>query len=611
MILSIIFFFILLFFLGFSLLYISKIHVSYDWFVRIILYLGTGLDALVFLIVIFDVVGIPLDYRLIGVLSLICPVYYFISEGRHKLSQLPYSFSKNYIYYSIVCAATLLLFITYYHGAFAYPYLEDDDPWSHAVAVKYIAEEKTYAQEPEQISHYLEPYPPSFDAVLALVYQINGSVFSTLKIFNVLLIALGILFFFVVVMELFDIQTATAATVILVALPSYMSHFIWSHTLGIVLFFPALFAAYKGFSDKQWIIPAIIMIAAEMVAHPFVSVLFGVFFVVFLVVFLFQKQYQELKYGIIIGFFGVLLSFLYWGQQLIKHGLRAVLYSHTGGFAGVASTGLETAADLYINPAYMVWDLLIAPTVTKIDQPTGFGVFAFLLAVCGFVYIIFNYKEKNYAVIGLWFLLTFIGLMAGHLPFSILTHRFWAYVSIPLAISAGIFVVFILKKIWSQKILFVSVCILFIAGIFGIPYADAFNTYTSWYPKYVVETAQWPPGIDWSSTQELEGYMWMHDNLKNKKVFSFCKEERYLIGFDIKTAFPNPETETWRKNIAAISVEEINSFVSEYEYISLEYSCVKKGYLTEEQLNILANQLAQNFSVIFMNDEIVIYSKNV
>jgi hypothetical protein len=607
MICSIIFFFLLLLFVGFSLLYVSKIHLSYDWFVRIIIYLGTGLGGLVLLIILFDVIGIPLDWKIFAIISLICPAYYFIVEGRRKSSAVSFAVSQNYIYYALVCTATILLFATYYQGAHAYQYLEDDDPWSHAVAVKYVAEQKTYAQEPEQISHYLEPYPPTFDAILGLMYQINGSVFLTLKMFNILLIALGILFFFVFVMELFNIRIATAAAIILVALPGFMSHFIWSHTLGLVLFFPAFFTAYKAFSDKQWMFPAVILIAAEMIAHPFVSVLFGIFFILFLLVFLFQQEYQSFKNGFTIGLCGVLLSVLYWGQQLIKHGLHAVLYSHTGGFGGVASTGIETAADMYINPAYTLWDLLIAPIVTKIDQPIGFGVLAFLLAMCGFIYLIVKYKEKNHAVIASWFIFTFIGLMGGHLPFSILTHRFWAYVSIPLAISAGIFVVFILEKLWNRKVIFTASCIILAIGIFGIPFFEEFNVYTSWYPKYVVETAQWPPGTDWSSIPELEAYMWMHDTLKNKKVFSLCKEERYLIGFDIETEFPNPETDAFRKNLANTSVQDIGAFTSSYDYLSLEYSCVKKAYLTEEQLNARANQLAQQYTVVFMNDEVVIY----
>ena len=548
---------------------------------------------------------------------MICPSHYlithFIPSGKNTISSFsfPSLLSRNYLYYGIVLAAAILLFITYYQGAFAYPYLEDDDPWEHAVAVKYVADEKTYYQPSgEAISHYLEPYPPTYDAILALVYQINGSVFLTLKVFNVILIALGILFFFVFVFELFDLQASTAATVILVVLPSSMSHFIWSHTLGLVLFFPAFFVVYKAFSDKQWRIPAVVLIAAEMIAHPFVSVLFGVFFIIFLLVFLLQKDYASFRSGFIIGFFGVLLSFLYWGQQLLRHGLENILHGHTGGFGGVASSGLETAADLYINPAYTLSDLLIAPLMTKIDQPTGFGVLAFVLALLGFFYLCAYHKKKNYLVVALWFAVTFIGLMGGHLPFSILTHRFWAYASIPFAICAALFIVFILKHFWTKKIPFVLISLLLFFGIFGIPFFDSFNMYTSWYPKYVVETSQWPPGVAWSSVQELEGYMWMHDNLVEKKVLSLCKEERFLIVFDIDTAFPNSAMNEFRKNLATKTVDEILEKSAGYDALSLEYSCVKKGYLTEEELNTFANGLASEFSVLFMNDEVVVYSLN-
>ncbi len=605
---SIVFFFLLLFFLGFSLLYLSRIHVSYDWFVRIILYFGAGLGTLVFLIVVFDVLHVPLDYRIFGIISLICPIHYFITHGKNKFSSFSFQFSRNYFYYCAVLLATVLLFLTYYYGAFAYPYLEDDDPWSHAVAVKYVAEEKTYYQETaETISHYLEPYPPTYDVILALAYQINGSVFMTLKTFNVILIALGILFFFLFVLALFDIQVATVSTLLLVALPSFMSHFIWSHTLGLALFFPAFFAAYKAFSDKQWRLPAIVLIAAEMITHPFVSVLFGLFFILFLLVFLFEKNYTSFWSGFFLGFFGVLLSFVYWGQQLVRHGLDAVLYSHTGGFGGVASTGLETAADLYINPAYTLSDFLVAPLVTKIDQPTGFGVLTFVLALCGLFYLCTHYKEKNYAVVALWFFLTFVGLLGGHLPFSILTHRFWAYASIPFAICAGVFIVFILKSFWIRKIPFVLLSLLLFFGIFGIPSFDSFNAYTSWYPKYVVETSQWPPGVAWSSVQELEGYMWMHEHLVGSRVLSLCKEERFLLGFDLETDFPNEEMNTFRKNIAMKTADELVLQGSSYDAISLEYSCVKKGYLSEEELNALANTLASQFSVLFMNDEVVVF----
>jgi hypothetical protein len=102
--------------------------------------------------------------------------------------------------------------------------------------------------------------------------------------------------------------------------------------------------------------------------------------------------------------------------------------------------------------------------------------------------------------------------------------------------------------------------------------------------------------------------MWMHKNLFGKKVLSLCKEERYLFGFDLETNFPNAEMNEFRKNLALKTTEEILAKSNGYDFVSLEYSCVKKGYLTEEQLNTLANQLSQYFSIVFMNEEIVVYA---
>lgn len=636
-IISIIYFFLLLFSLGFSLIKICKIELKDDWFVSLNIYLGTGLCVLIFLSIVFDIIGLPLHYTLFFFMSLI-----FFGYSLWKYGFRPsFSWKKEYIYEILVLISVIILFMTFYKGAFAYPYLEDDDPWGHAMAVKYIANEKTYNQdEPELISHYLEPYPPTYDVIMALMYQINGTIFYTLKIFNIILIALGMLFFFVFVLELFGVKVASVATLVLVALPSYMSHFIWSHTLGLVLFFPAMFAAVQGFSNKRWMIVAIICIAAEMVAHPFVSVLFGIFYVVFVLWNITNRE--RFVYSIVIGFFGFLLGLMYWVQQVIRHGFEAVLYSHSGGLKGHTTIGaVETVADLYINPVYGFKDFLIAPIYTTIDQPTGFGIFSFVLVSCGVLYLLLNWKKyitKYHFIILVWLCIGFFGLLGPHIGFSILAHRFWAYASIPFAIIVGIFVAWLLERIWQQKLLFYCISAFLFITISGIPFTTnisldlnptyntttilsdikenpvagiitAINIFSSWQPKKIVETMQWPPGIDWSSVPELEGYMWMHDTLKSKKVFSLCKEERFLIGFDLKTAFPNKKTDAFRKNIATASVEEITSFVSGYDYVSLEYSCVKKAYLTEEQLNVLANQLAEQYSVLYQNDEIVVYSR--
>jgi hypothetical protein len=280
--LSILFFAVLLFSLGFSLLHIFPVKLEDDVFLRLIIYLGTGLGNLVVLIVLFDVVGIPLRWWYFLLLGLVCPVYLVSKRGLRK--EKYFSWKKEYWCYCVVLFAVVLLGFTFYQGAYGYPYLEDDDPWGHAVAVKWVAETGSYHQEvPGGISHYLEPYPPSYDAILALAYQINGTVFHTLKVFNVLLLMLGVLFYFIFVKELFGIRVGTVATLVFVALPSGPSHFIWSHTLALTLFPLAMLIAVRSFESGQWFWPAIVMVAAMMVTHPFVAVLFGIFFILLVV----------------------------------------------------------------------------------------------------------------------------------------------------------------------------------------------------------------------------------------------------------------------------------------------------------------------------------------
>lgn len=657
---SLAFFFLLLFFLGFSLFYLCKTYVFDSWVVRFTYYVGTGLGTFVLLSVFLEILSIPLDYKIFFVISVLCPLHYMLThynEIKHQFLQSSSVSTKEYVCYAVVLFAVVLLFSIYVYGAFAYPYFEDDDPWEHAVAVKYIAATGTYKQENgESISHYLEPYPPFYDAIFSMMYKINKDIQETLKVGNILLISLGFLFFFVFIKELFEKETATIATLLLIVLPSWMSHFIWTHTLGLILFFPALTLAIKAAKEKQWRIPAIVGVAAVLLAHPFVAIIFGITYLLFMIwEFLWEWKNQEQKKNLVLKqnpareFFlicvgGGTLTIVYWLQQIARHGINNILYSHSGGFGGVASSGGTTAADLYINPAYTLKDLLIAPIITKIDQPTGFGVMICILTFFSLIFIIWNWKkywqqEKKEMVIVVWFFVMFIGLLSGHLPFSILAHRFWAYVSIPMAILVAIVLMQLHNRLWQKRIIWAGIMLIIIVGIIGIPFTaakaqeinqnfdatkiipaieqnplwgtiSAIDLFSSLQPKIITETMQWPPGVGWSSVEEVNGYLWMEENIPKKNVLSLCKEEKFLIGMGLETDFPSDEMKQWRKTIAQKSAEEIAAKTKEYDYFSLEYSCVKKNYLTEEQLNTIANELAQQFRAVYGNEEIVVYKSS-
>jgi 5-formyltetrahydrofolate cyclo-ligase len=60
----------------------------------------------------------------------------------------------------------------YAYGAFAYPYLEDDDSWSHAKTVEYITEtgKLTEPYTNKDVFGYLDPRPPVYDLVLSFFH---------------------------------------------------------------------------------------------------------------------------------------------------------------------------------------------------------------------------------------------------------------------------------------------------------------------------------------------------------------------------------------------------------------------------------------------------------
>ena len=132
--------------------------------------------------------------------------------------------------------------VMYTSGAFKYPYLENNDPWSHAKGAEFISIQKTaFDPNPFDTTNaltYVDPYPPSYDIFMGVLHQTSQSLNWTLKFFNSLIISLGILFFYYFAKSFIgDEQKALYATFVLAMIPCYPSHFIWAHSLVITLFF--------------------------------------------------------------------------------------------------------------------------------------------------------------------------------------------------------------------------------------------------------------------------------------------------------------------------------------------------------------------------------------
>ncbi len=289
--LTIILFFLYCWGLGYSLRGMFKLFKAgagqQGFLERFFISVALGLAILPLLLVLFAVLRIPLDWRIVLAVSLLYPAWQLLKNRQNlfqavrgiaekPLAAIPRSISRQTLWLLLVLLIVSAAFFMYAKGAFTYPYLEDEDPWGHSLGVKYVALEKK-ALDPglsiwegkiDPVLSYIDPYPPAYDILLGILHQTSPDLNWTMKFFNALIIALSLLFFYLFAKELMQPETngqqlqaeglsaessvkssvkssagkAALATFILASIPAYFSHFIWAHALGIAVFFPTAYA---------------------------------------------------------------------------------------------------------------------------------------------------------------------------------------------------------------------------------------------------------------------------------------------------------------------------------------------------------------------------------
>ena len=104
---------------------------------RNLMRLGFGMAFFIVLGFLLNLMHIPIDWKIFLLISLILPVADIFRKlkspskiiGSIKLTK----YDLSTIVMLLLFAAT---FYMYSKGAFSYNYLEDDDPWSHAITAK-------------------------------------------------------------------------------------------------------------------------------------------------------------------------------------------------------------------------------------------------------------------------------------------------------------------------------------------------------------------------------------------------------------------------------------------------------------------------------------------
>ncbi len=389
--LSIIIFFAITFCLGYS---VTKwVKESDNFLERNLMRIGIGLGVFIALGLLLNLIRVPLDWKTFLSLGIVIPLIYsfIIIKNFGSLNNLKKSFRLKITKYDIIIFIVIIIFTLtlymYVKGAFSYPWLEDDDSWSHAVGVKYVATEKTvFTKQPVR---YIDPYPPSYDMLLGILHQTNDSVYWTLKFFNALIISLSIIFFFFFVKEISDSNRALFSTFALASVPAFLSHFIWAISLSLPLYFISFYAIERIKYDKKWIFVASMVIGVTLITSPTHSTYFGLFLAIYFVIMAVLDKSILIKYTSA-GLLGLIISFLlWWLPSIIRHGLTGTLngigIGTKSSFVSVAGTG---------DRVYSIKDFFIAEKGNMINSPIGIGLVLSLLLIIAFVSLIYRYRNE-------------------------------------------------------------------------------------------------------------------------------------------------------------------------------------------------------------------------
>lgn len=401
--LTIILFFACSYGLGFSLAKIAK--EPENFLERNLMRIGIGLGAFIILGLLLNLLRVPLDWRIFLGLSIIIPLFHLAKNAGNI--RLGFKITRYDVTILVMLLIFLASFYMYSKGAFSYPWLEDDDSWGHALGVKHVAIEKTvFAEKPLR---YIDPYPPSYDMLLGILHQANGSLYWTLKFFNALMISLGLIFFFFLAKELTDKNRALFATFALASIPAFLSHFIWAISLSIPLYFVAFYCAEKIKHDRKWLFIAAIMTGAVLTTAPSHSAYFGIFFIAYCL----AKALTEKKFAVpyaLSGIIGIFISFaLWWLPSVLKHGLKDTLRG-LGSPPGVNVLTTAGTADRI----YTLRDFIIAQKQNMINNPIGIGFvvsFLVLFAILSLIWKYWNEIKKNKLAIGVFFLMAIFSML--------------------------------------------------------------------------------------------------------------------------------------------------------------------------------------------------------
>lgn len=582
---SILFFFIVTWGLGDSLT--RWFYNSENLIERTVMRIGIGIAMIPFLGVLFSFLRIPIDWRVFLIISLVIPIFYTIKNAKQLSSKLNLKLDKPMIYALIAILIFGVNFYMYHTGAFSYPYLEDDDPWAHAQAAKYISVEKTVFRPAEVKFKYLDPYPPGYSVVMGLIHQTNDSMLWTLKFFNALIISLSVLFFYFFAKEFMRSRNkALFGVAVLTVIPCFMSHFIWSHSLIVMLFLPLMYCVMMIKHDKNWKYVLAVVYAGLLMVQPTqmikLSVMLGLYIITKSL--LTKKFEMDVFLGSV---YGGIASLLWWGTrwkalftagatgnsfayETVNYGFMDIIGKFTKAFSPTAGTATR---------AYTFQDFFIAKPQGLFTNPVGVGKVLFVLLILTVIYAalvnrkLLSEKMHWFTISLVWLVFTFLGINSTtfHLPIGLIAFRFWMLfaIAVALVVPQGVFYI---TKMLNKKAAGAGIILLVL--LLGGMYMTSFK------PKYTLNTSNWGPGASFAlnsgiqingemvGSEELIGYLMLKELPADTKVFTFSNDA-FLLGLDKYMCYWCKNEREFRENGFDYTPKEINRFLKDngYDYM--------------------------------------------
>ncbi|MCF7871705.1 hypothetical protein K9L97_01605 [Candidatus Woesearchaeota archaeon] len=536
---------------------------------------GFGLYNL--FIFVFGLLNIPLMPLLILIPPVLVMLVYLIiaQKGKINLSleslNILKSEKKTIPLILIVCS--VVAFVLLLTGSFSYPYLEDGDPWAYASGAEYVSQFHTYKTEDPALSYnfYLFPHStPTLTAHYGLIFQITSNNYWAMKFFiNVYIwIAFISVFLFVYILTKKELQ-ALISSLILMIVPSFIGHFIFNYTLAISLLCVMLIGLALAKTSKKQTVLAALLLASVLMSHQIVAIQAGIITILFFLVILYEEFVVEKKKEIfktkaatifLVGILAIMLCLIYYGDFIGSVDVNSWYQDRASSFISFSEGSITY--DLEPNP---LSEFFIAKNVSRMDQQEGIGLLLFSICLLAIPFMYFYRKQKNknhtfYALMFLFYLVFLWILTGGIFKFSVQNYRWWSVMAIGVALIAGWFLYSLWTQLRKKPAALITLFVLIAIGLIV----------TSAIPRYTVQRSYWGPGVQWTSNEELVGYVELKTLPDETPVYSACQEQKTVIAM-------NKESYPWIQEVRdydAInkSTENTYNFLRKYEYEYIIFS---------------------------------------